>query len=460
MINRSKIKEFMPTLDKQERISTFKEVELGLSDENAKKEADRCLKCKNPMCVKGCPVGVQIPEFIDCVSNGENDKAYEIISKSNFLPSICGRVCPQEKQCEAKCIRGKTGEPVAIGRLERYVADKAIDKNHKVEKNQESINKKIAIVGSGPSGLTCAGELCKRGYKVDIFEALHSTGGVLSYGIPAFRLPRNVLDTEINKLKSMGVNIIHNVVIGKSLSIDDIFDMGYSAVYISTGAGLPRFMNIPGEGLSGVYSANEFLTRINLMNAHNSEYDTPIKIPKRLVVVGGGNVAMDVARCAVRIGVEKVIVMYRRTESEMPARKDEITHAKEENIEFMFLNTPIEFIGEKGKLSSMKYVGMKSVGIDDSGREAFKPSYNEVFEMPVDMVVISIGNGANRIISESEKSIEFREDGRILADEFTTRTSRKYVYAGGDAVIGAATVILAMGAGKRAAEEIHKDLSN
>lgn len=460
MINRSKVKEFMPTLDKQERISTFREVELGLSDENAKKEADRCLKCKNPMCVKGCPVGVQIPEFIDCVSNGENDKAYEIISKSNFLPSICGRVCPQEKQCEAKCIRAKTGEPVAIGRLERYVADKAINKNHKIEKNQESTNKKIAIVGSGPSGLTCAGELCKRGYKVDIFEALHSTGGVLSYGIPAFRLPRNVLDTEINKLKNMGVNIINNVVVGKSLSIDDIFDMGYSAVYISTGAGLPKFMNIPGEGLSGVYSANEFLTRINLMNAHNSEYDTPIKIPKKLVVVGGGNVAMDVARCAVRIGIEKVIVMYRRTESEMPARKDEITHAKEENIEFMFLNAPIEFVGEKGKLISMKYVGMKSVGIDDSGREAFKPSYDEVFEMPVDMVVISIGNGANRILSESEKNIEFREDGRILADEFTTRTSRKYVYAGGDAVIGAATVILAMGAGKRAAEEIHKDLSN
>lgn len=459
MVNRSKIKEFMPMLNNEDRVSSFKEVELGLGDEGAQKEANRCLKCKNPPCIKGCPVGVEIPAFIECVSNGENKKAYEIISKSNFLPSICGRVCPQEKQCEARCVRGKSGEPVAIGRLERYVADKAIDNKYKFEANRKTLDKKIAVVGSGPSGLTCAGELCKRGYKVDIFEALHSPGGVLTYGIPEFRLPRNILKSEIDKLKEMGVNIIENVVVGKSLSIDDIFDAEYSAVYISTGAGLPRFMNIPGEGLSGVYSANEFLTRINLMNAHNTEYDTPIKIPDKLVVVGGGNVAMDVARSAVRIGVKNVIVMYRRTESEMPARKDEILHAKEEGIEFMFLRTPTEFIGKKGKLTSMKYVAMKPVGKDESGRESFRPSYDEEFEIPIDTVVISIGNGANRILSESENSINFRNDGRIITDEATTRTSRKYVYAGGDAVTGAATVILAMGAGKRAAEEIDKDLS-
>lgn len=456
MINKSKIKNPMPVIDIEKRKSTFEEVEIGYSDSLAKSESLRCLNCKNAPCKSGCPVGVNIPLFINLVSQGNISEAYDTIIKDNLLPSICGRVCPQEKQCESKCIRAKSGEPVAIGRLERYVADKA--KNLVKVSENKTKNIKVAVVGSGPSGLTCAGELCSKGYEVTIFEALHTPGGVLAYGIPSFRLPREVLDFEIKKLKSMGVRIETNMVIGKTLSIQDIFDMGYKAIYISTGAGLPKFMGVPGEGLSGVYSANEFLTRINLMNAHNSKYDTPINIPRNLVVIGGGNVAMDVARSALRIGCKNVSVIYRRTQLEMPARRDEILHAQEEGVNFMFLKTPLEFLGENGVLKKIKYASMELTGKGNDGRNEFKVNENDVNLMEVDAAIISIGNGANKILYESEKNIDFQKNGCIVANE-ETRTSKKYVYAGGDAVTGAATVILAMGAGKKAAETIDKDLS-
>jgi len=457
MINKSKLKEPIDILNIKKRKTSFEEVEKSLSDENALKESLRCLKCKNPPCILGCPVGIKIPEFIDCISKGMISDAYQIISKDSFLPSICGRVCPQETQCEAKCVRGKGGQPVAIGRLERYVADKI--KLEHIKSPKKENNLKIAIVGSGPSGLTCAAQLCDLGYQADIFEALHIPGGVLTYGIPAFRLPRDVIDFEIENLKRLGVKIYTNMVIGKTLTIDNLFEMGYSAIYISTGAGLPKLMGIPGEGFRGVYSSNEFLTRINLMHAHESDYDTPIKIPKKAIVVGGGNVAMDVARSAVRLGADKVIVIYRREESEMPARRDEILHAKEEGVEFIFSSTPIEFIGNCGKLEKVKYVNMKPSLDEISGKSRLVPVSGSEKEMEIDTAIIAIGNSANKILVESEKSLEFRPDGRIVADETTAKTSRRYIYAGGDAVSGAATVILAMQAGKQAAYQIHKDLS-
>lgn len=459
MINKSKLKESIKVLDKEKRKSSFEEVEFSLTDENAVKEALRCLNCKSGPCRSGCPVGIDIPKFINCISKGLLNEAYDVIYKDNCLPSICGRVCPQEKQCEAKCIKGKIGDPVAIGRLEKYVSDKMINNFKNQELNIIKKSEKVAVIGSGPSGLTCAGELSFKGYKVDIFEALHTPGGVLAYGIPSFRLPRNILDFEIKKLEHRGVRIFTNIVVGKTLSIDDLFSRGYSAIYIATGAGLPKFMGIPGEGLAGVYSANEFLTRINLMDAYDPAFDTPIKIPKNVVVIGGGNVAMDAARSAIRLGAKKVSVFYRRGEADMPARKEEILHAKEEGVNFMFLKTPIEFIGEKGVLNSMKYINTKLERKDNSGRNLFTPLYDKIFQEEIDMAIISIGNKANKLLSESETGLNFDKDNKVRADKNTTRTSRNYVYAGGDVVTGAATVILAMEAGKRAANQIDEDLS-
>jgi glutamate synthase (NADPH) small chain len=465
MINKSKIKEIMPALNPEKRIGSFNEVETGFTDESAFKEASRCLGCKARPCVSGCPVGVDIPEFIKCVVNRDLKSSYEIILKNNSFPAICGRVCPQEKQCEAKCVRGKTGEPVAIGRLERYVSDKHMEaepKNFTENKNSANISHplkhKIAVVGSGPSGLTCAAELLKFGFEVTVFEALHALGGVLAYGIPEFRLPKKILNYELRKLKENGAKIITNVIIGKSFSIDELFSSGFDAVYIASGAGLPRFMNIPGEGLAGVFAANEFLTRVNLMKAHEEKYDTPIIKPKHVVVVGGGNVAMDAARCAQRLGPEKVTVIYRRTENEMPARKDEILHAKEEKIEFLFLSNPVEFIGENGKVAGVRYNKMKLGSADNSGRKSVILESDEIFEINADAVIVAIGNGSNTLIRDSAPGIEFDGKGRIAVEPETTKTSAPYIYAGGDVVTGAATVILAMGAGKKAARQIKSDL--
>lgn len=466
MINNSKFKEYVEILDKSKRIFNFNEVELTLDDNHAIKESQRCLNCRTRPCVSGCPVGVKIPEFVNLVSKNKIQEAYEVISESNFLPAICGRVCPQEKQCEAKCVRSKTGEPVAIGRLERYVSDKFIEnynKNNNLKDKKISIinkkNKRIAVVGSGPSGLTCAAELAMKNYHVDIFEALHTPGGVLAYGIPKFRLPENILNFEINKLKNLGVNIKTNIIIGKSLDIQDLFDMNYDYIYIATGAGLPKFMNIPGENLVGVYYANEFLTRVNLMNAYDENYDTPVKIPEKILIIGGGNVAMDVARTAVRIGCKDVNVMYRRTEEDMPARKDEICHAKEENVKFMFMKTPVEFLGENNVLTGLNYVNMKLIDTDINNKKIFEPDYSQKFRLNFDNIIIAIGNNPNKILLDSDKNnIKFDKNYKIIVNE-NLETSNKFIYAGGDAVTGAATVIQAMGAGKRAAEQIHKNLT-
>ncbi|MBQ6143066.1 MAG: NADPH-dependent glutamate synthase [Clostridia bacterium] len=460
MINNSKVKEPVNVQDPKERIKNFKEVELGFSDKNAKKEAQRCLNCKAKPCVSACPVGVDIPSFISKIANDDVKSAYEIITKNNSFPAICGRVCPQEKQCELKCIRGRTGEPVSIGRLERYAADKNLNNLPSNINISDDKKHKIAVVGSGPSGLACASELLKMGFKVTIFEALHTVGGVLSYGIPEFRLPREILEFEVQKLKDSGAKIITNVIVGKSLKIDDLFKNGYKAVYIASGAGLPRFMNIPGEGLSGVYSANEFLTRINLMKSYKDEYDTPIVKPKKVLVIGGGNVAMDAARCAKRLGNSDVTVVYRRTENEMPARKDEILHAKEEGINFMFLSNPVEFFGAEGKVNGAKCVKMKIADEEESGRKSVVPIPEETFEIMGDTVIVAIGNDSNETIKEASDGINFDGRGRIITNPETCRTSQPFVYAGGDIVTGAATVILAMGAGKTAAKQIAKDVLN
>lgn len=460
MINKSKTKEKMPISSAESRIKNFEEVELGYSEESAINEASRCLGCKNKPCVSGCPVNVKIPDFIKNIREKNFSKSYEIICEDNSFPAICGRVCPQEKQCEKKCVRGKSGEPVAIGRLERFVADYNIGKKHE-DLNINPINShKIAVIGCGPSGLACASELLKFGYDVTIFEALHEPGGVLSYGIPEFRLPRNILKKEIENLVKKGLKIEKNIIIGKSLSIQNLFENGFKAVYISTGAGLPRFMNIPGEGLSGVYCANEFLTRINLMKSYKEEYDTPIVKPKKVLVIGGGNVAMDAARCARRLGNPEVTIMYRRTEDEMPARKDEITHAKEEGIEFLFLSNPVEFFGKEGKVIGAKYNKMKLSDEDNTGRKSVIPISDEKFDIFADTIIVAIGNDSNKMIREASDDIKFDDRGRIIADPETLRTTQPFVYAGGDIVTGAATVILAMGAGKKAAKQIMHDINN
>ncbi len=460
MFNKSKKKVVMPVQNPDVRKDNFEEVALGYTLEMAKEEAFRCLNCKHTPCKSGCPVGVNIPEFINAVKNSDIELAYKIISETNALPAICGRVCPQEKQCEKKCVRAKNGEPVGIGNLERFVADWYMENmNESINVSEKSNGIKVAVVGSGPSGLTCANDLSNLGYDVTIYEALHCAGGVLSYGIPEFRLPKDIVNNEINKLKSNGVKIVANVIIGKTIYLDELFEMGYKAIYIASGAGTPKFMGIPGEGLPGVYSANEFLTRINLMHAYLEDYDTPIEKLKKVIVVGGGNVAMDAARCARRLGAD-VNVMYRRSEIEMPARKDEINHAKEEGINFLFLSNPIEIIGNSntGNVEKVKYIKMKLSEPDASGRCKPVPTNEEPCLIDSDCVIIAIGNSPNAVVTNSDKSINCDSRGCIVVNDSTLATSKENVYAGGDIVTGAATVILAMGAGKKAALQIHNDI--
>ncbi len=460
MANMSLLKNEMPVQDPHIRNTNFSEVALGYTPEQAIDEAQRCLGCKNRSCVAGCPVRIDIPEFLEAVSKGEFEEAYQIIAKSSSLPAVCGRVCPQETQCEMLCVRGKKGEPVAIGRLERFVADYHNENSKEKSKKPLSNGHKVAIVGSGPAGLACAGDLAKMGYEVTIFEAFHTAGGVLVYGIPEFRLPKKIVEKEINSLKELGVKIETNMVIGRTLSVDELFEEGFEAVFIGSGAGLPKFMNIPGENLKAVYSANEFLTRINLMKAYRDDSLTPVIKAKNAVVVGGGNVAMDAARSAKRLGADNVYIVYRRGEEELPARKEEIEHAKEEDIKFMLLNNPVEILGdENGWVKGVKCIKMELTEPDESGRRRPVEIKGSEFEIDADCVIMSIGTSPNPLIKSTTDGLETEKWGGIIADEYG-RTSKKFVYAGGDAVTGAATVILAMGAGKTAAEAIDKDLMN
>lgn len=455
MPNMSLKKNEMPSQAPDVRNKNFKEVALGYTPEQAMDEAARCLNCKNKPCVGGCPVAIDIPAFIQEVKDGNFEEAYQIIQKSSSLPAVCGRVCPQETQCEQKCVRGVKGEPVAIGRLERFVADWHNANVEKAPDVPEKNGHKVAIIGSGPAGLTCAGDLAKKGYDVTIFEALHLAGGVLVYGIPEFRLPKAIVQKEIDGLKALGVKVETNMVIGKVLSIDELFKMGFESVFIGSGAGLPRFMNIPGENLKGVYSANEFLTRVNLMKAYQDGAATPIQHAKKVAVVGGGNVAMDAARSAKRLGAEEVYIVYRRSEKELPARAEEVEHAKEEGIIFRLLTNPVEILpGEDGMVAGMKCVEMELGEPDASGRRRPVAKENSEFVLPVDCVIMAIGTSPNPLIKSTTKGLETQKWGGIIADEETGRTSREGVYAGGDAVTGAATVILAMGAGKDAAKAI------
>jgi glutamate synthase (NADPH/NADH) small chain len=460
MPNMSLEKVKMPEQDPCIRNKNFHEVALGYTEQMAAEEAQRCLDCKNKPCTKGCPVNVKIPEFISLIAQKEFEKAYQKIRETNNLPAICGRVCPQETQCEKYCVRGKKGEPVAIGRLERFVADwhMANEKNTKIntEKEINKKNRKVAVIGSGPAGLTCAGDLAKLRYDVTIYEAFHVPGGVLVYGIPEFRLPKALVQKEIDIIKKLGVEIKTNMVIGKVLTLDELKEEGYEAIFIGTGAGLPGFLRIPGENLVGVYSANEFLTRINLMKAYRfPEYDTPIKIGKSVAVVGGGNVAMDAARCAKRLGAEKVYIVYRRSEAEMPARKEEVHHAHEEGIIFKLLTNPIRIVGtESGWVKGMECVEMELGEPDSSGRRRPIPRAGSEHVMDVDTVIIAIGQTPNPLIKSTTAGLNTHEWGGIIIDEETGATSIEGVYAGGDAVTGAATVILAMGAGKKAATAI------
>ncbi len=461
MANMSPNKTKMPEQLPQVRNKNFEEVSLGYTEEMAIEEAKRCLNCKNKPCMSGCPVCVKIPEFIGLVAEGKFEEAYKKISETNSLPAVCGRVCPQENQCEKYCVRGIKGESVGIGRLERFVADYHM-KNGKDEIDAiEKKDKKVAIVGSGPSGLSCAGDLAKMGYDVTIFEAFHTAGGVLMYGIPQFRLPKEIVQKEIDKLTGYGVKIETNMVIGKVLSVDELLEEeGFSAVFIGTGAGLPSFMKIEGESLNGVYSANEFLTRINLMKAYKfPEYDTPIYFGKNVAVVGGGNVAMDAARCAKRLGAENVYIVYRRSEEEMPARLEEVHHAKEEGIEFKLLTNPIRILGEDGWVKGVECIKMELGQADESGRAKPVPIKDSEFVLDVDSVVMAIGQSPNPLIKNTTPDIEVNKRGCIIAKDESGATSKEGVYAGGDAVTGAATVILAMGAGKSAAKAIDEYLN-
>ncbi len=460
MPNMSLEKNKMPSQEPDVRNKNFDEVALGYTAEMAIDEANRCLHCKHRPCVSGCPVQVDIPEFIEEVKNGRFEEAYQIISRSSSLPAVCGRVCPQESQCEQKCVRGIKGEPVAIGRLERFVADYHNANYKDAPVKPASNGHKVAIIGSGPSGLACAGDLAKKGYDVTIYEALHLAGGVLAYGIPEFRLPKSIVQKEIDGLKALGVKVETNVVIGKTISIDELKDeFGYETVFIGSGAGLPKFMNIPGENLNGVYSANEFLTRINLMKAYLGDSKTPIMHPKSAVIVGGGNVAMDAARCAKRLGAD-VTIVYRRTKEELPARAEEVEHAEEEGIKFAFLNNPVEVIGENGWVKSVKCQQMELSEPDESGRRrpvAVEGAFNEI---ECDCMIMSIGTSPNPLIKSTTEGLDTQKWGGIIADEETGLTSREGVYAGGDAVTGAATVILAMGAGKAAAKAMDEYMQN
>lgn len=470
MANMSMKKNEMPLLAPEVRAKSFEEVALGYSEELARSEAERCLNCKNPACVTGCPIGIEIPNFIDKIKLGKYKEAYKIISKSSSLPAVCGRVCPQETQCEAKCVRGIKGEAVAIGRLERFVADLHNSLDEKEELQITKNGKRVAVIGSGPSGLTAAGDLQKKGYQVTIFEALHVAGGVLVYGIPEFRLPKSIVEKEIEGLKKIGVDIQTNVVIGKTLTIDELFEMGYNAVFIGSGAGLPRFMGIEGENLKQVYSANEFLTRNNLMKAYLPNSSTPILKAKTVAVVGGGNVAMDSARTALRLGAEHVYIVYRRSLDELPARKEEIEHAIEEGVEFKLLTNPIRILGYRnnddkrdsrnGSVIGIECIKMELGEVDASGRRSPVPIANSEFVLPVDAVIMAIGTSPNPLISSTTIGLDINRRGGIIVESDTGLTSREGVYAGGDAVTGAATVILAMGAGKTAAKAIDEYLNS
>lgn len=450
----------MPQQEPAVRAKNFLEVATGYTMQMALDEASRCLHCKHKPCVNGCPVNINIPDFIKMITEENFEGAYQVISESSSLPAVCGRVCPQESQCESKCVRGIKTEPVAIGRLERFVAD--YHNEHSTEKIQkpESNGHKVAVIGSGPSGLTCAGDLAKLGYEVTIFEALHTAGGVLQYGIPEFRLPKAIVNKEVDNLRDLGVDVETNMVIGRVLSIDELMEDGYEAVFIGSGAGLPRFMNIPGENLKGVYSANEFLTRVNLMKAYKEGSTTPIMHAKRVAVVGGGNVAMDAARSALRLGAEEVNIIYRRSDAELPARAEEVHHAKEEGIIFRTLTNPVEILGDDDDaVTGIKCVEMELGEPDASGRRRPIVKEGSEFTIPMDCVIMSIGTSPNPLIKSTTEGLDTQKWGGIIADE-DGRTSRPFVYAGGDAVTGAATVILAMGAGKKAAAAIDEAIKN
>ena len=458
MPNMNPKKNEMPTRDPAVRRRDFLEVAVGYTEAQAADEAQRCLNCKNKPCVSGCPVAVSIPEFIEQIRLGDFEAAYQVIARSSSLPAVCGRVCPQESQCEQKCVRGIKGEPVGIGRLERFVADWHNENVAQKPTPATPNGHRVAVVGSGPSGLACAGDLARLGYAVTVFEALHVAGGVLSYGIPEFRLPKAIVRQEVETLKALGVTIETNSVIGKTLAVDELFEDGFEAVFIGSGAGLPRFMKIPGENLKGVYSANEFLTRINLMKAYKPDAATPVQRARRVAVVGGGNVAMDAARSAMRLGADEVSIVYRRGEEELPARKEEVEHAKEEGIVFRLLTNPVEILGdENGFVKGITCVEMELGEPDASGRRRPVEKADSAFTLDVDQVIMAIGTSPNPLIKSTTEGLETQRWGGIVTDE-EGRTSRRFVYAGGDAVTGAATVILAMGAGKAAAAAIHKDL--
>ena len=460
----------MPVQDAAVRARNFKEVALGYTPEIAVAEAQRCLNCKNRPCVEGCPVNISIPEFISKVKESDFEGAYDVISQSSSLPAVCGRVCPQETQCESKCTLGIKFEPVGIGRLERFVADYH-NANFTGELQIPASNgHKVAVIGSGPSGLTCAGDLAKKGYKVTVFEALHLAGGVLVYGIPEFRLPKAIVQKEVDTLKKYGVDVETNVVIGKTLTVDELFEDGYEAVFIGSGAGLPRFMGIPGESLKGVYSANEFLTRSNLMKAYDGHSHTPIMHAKTVAVVGGGNVAMDAARTALRLGAEHVYIIYRRSMEEIPARKEEVEHAEEEGIEFKILNNPVEILGyhnpddrrdpKNGFVTGIKVIKCELGEPDEKGRRRPVEIAGSEYVIPVDCVIMAIGTSPNPLIKSTTEGLDVNRHGGIIVEEATGKTSKEGVYAGGDAVTGAATVILAMGAGKTAAKAIDEYISS
>ena len=450
----------MPKQPPEERIHNFREVALGYTEEMARREAERCLQCKNPRCVEGCPVGVDIPGFIRLIVEGRYAEAAEKIREKNALPAITGRVCPQEVQCQAKCVRGIKGEPIAIGRLERFVADWEMRHGRRPPKRVKPTGKRVAVIGSGPAGLTCAAELARLGHEVEIFEALHKPGGVLMYGIPEFRLPKRIVEEEVKYVESLGVKIHLNMIIGKLYTIDELFEMGFDAIFIATGAGLPRFLGIPGENLNGIYSANEFLIRTNLMKAYLfPEYDTPIHVGKRVAVIGGGNVAMDAARCALRLGAEEVYVIYRRSRAEMPARAEEVENAEEEGVKFIFLANPVRFIGdERGFVKEIECIRMRLGEPDETGRRRPIPIEGSEFRIEVDTVIVAIGQVPNPIIQKTTEGLKTGWRNTIVVDEETMQTSIEGVYAGGDVVSGAATVISAMGAGKRAAKAIHRYL--
>ncbi|MGE5354459.1 MAG: NADPH-dependent glutamate synthase [Acidobacteriota bacterium] len=454
----------MPEQSGEQRVTNFEEVNLGFTEELAKMEALRCIQCPKPTCIQGCPVGVQIRDFITLVAQGDYLAAAAKIKEDNALPAVCGRVCPQEEQCEARCVVGKKNEPVGIGRLERFVAD--YEREHvgiRPPQVKPKTGKKIGIIGSGPAGLSCAGDLIQMGHDVTVFEALHELGGVLVYGIPQFRLPKEIVKAEVESLKKLGVDFQTNAVVGFTDTIDELLENGYDAIFIAVGAGLPYFLNIPGENLNGVYSSNEFLTRVNLMKAYRfPEYDTPVFNcrDKNVAVFGGGNTAMDAVRTAKRLGAKKAYIIYRRSEVELPARKEEVHHAQEEGIEFMFLENPVEFIGENGWLKHVNLQKMELGEPDQSGRRRPVALEGSEHIMDIDMAIIAIGNGSNPIIQKTTPDLEFNKRGNIVVEEATMKTSKKGVFAGGDIVSGGATVILAMGAGRKAAAAINEYLSN